>query len=117
MEEKKFIAFMFRTLLKTTFGNKSKMARTLGLPLRTLQMNFQHLDCAKGPTVAFEKLVYYCVENEIDIASLYQQYIICVKKGALTACNCIADRWIRPCWANNSIHRRTSAYHSGYGLT
>ena len=51
MEEKKFIAFMFRTLLKTTFGNKSKMARTLGLPLRTLQMNFQPQITPQKPQV------------------------------------------------------------------
>lgn len=73
-EEKSFIAFMFRTLLTEEFGSKRSMSRELGIPLRTLQENFQCLDKAKGGTVAFERLILYCVQHHIDIRTLYLQY-------------------------------------------
>ena len=46
-EEKDCISFLFRTLLLEEFRSKRAMARKLDIPLRTLQENSQHLDCAK----------------------------------------------------------------------
>lgn len=83
MEEKGFIAFVFRSLLASDFKDKSTMARTLGIQLRTLQANFQNLDRAKGATIAFEKLVYYCASNGIELTALYRQYEESQKKGAI----------------------------------
>lgn len=74
MNEKDFISYLFRTLLAEEFGSKRAMARTLGIPLRTLQENFQHLDCAKGGTIAFERLILYCIEHEISVQNLYFRY-------------------------------------------
>ena len=76
MEEKYFISFLFRTLLLEEFRSKRAMARKLGMSLRTLQENFQHLDCAKGGTVAFERLVFYCVEHNISLQNLYDRYLM-----------------------------------------
>jgi len=52
------------------------MARKLGIPLRTLQENYQHLDSAKGGTVAFERLVFYCVEHNISLQDIYDRYLM-----------------------------------------
>jgi len=76
MEEKDFISFLFRTLLLEEFRSKRAMARKMDMPLRTLQENFQHLDCAKGGTVAFERLVFYCVEHSINLRDLYERYLL-----------------------------------------
>lgn len=73
--EKSFIAFLFRTLLAEEFGSKKVMAEKLDIPLRTLQENYQCLDSAKGGTIAFERLILYCVQNEIDICSLYKRFV------------------------------------------
>lgn len=70
-EEKDFIAFLFRTLLIEEFGSKRVMAERLEIPLRTLQENIQCLDKAKGGTIAFERLILYCVQNHMDICRLY----------------------------------------------
>lgn len=74
MNEKDFISYLFRTLLIEEFGSKRAMARTLDIPYRTLQENFQFLDYAKGGTVAFERLILYCMEHEINIQALYFKY-------------------------------------------
>ena len=76
MEEKNFISFLFRTLLLEEFRSKRAMARKLGIPLRTLQENYQHLDSAKGGTVAFERLVFYCVEHNISLQDIYDRYLM-----------------------------------------
>ncbi|MGM9590719.1 MAG: hypothetical protein ACI3V0_11210 [Faecousia sp.] len=55
------------------------MARKLNIQLRTLQENFQHLSVAKGGTIAFERLILYCVENEIDLQNLFIRY--CMTKN------------------------------------
>ena len=73
-EEKSFIAYLFRTLLHEEFGNKRAMAEKLGIPLRTLQENFQCLELGKGGTIAFERLILYCVQNHIDLLQLYKRY-------------------------------------------
>lgn len=73
-EEKSFIAYLFRTLLHEEFGNKRIMAEKLGIPLRTLQENFQCLELAKGGTIAFERLILYCVQNHLDLRHLYKRY-------------------------------------------
>ncbi len=80
-EDKNFVAFIFRTLLNEEFGNKRTMAQKLDIPLRTLQENFQHLETAKGGTIAFEKLMLYCAQNQIDIGSLYVRYRNAQKGG------------------------------------
>ena len=74
-EEKDFIAFLFRTLLIEEFGSKRVMAERLEIPLRTLQENIQCLDKAKGGTIAFERLILYCVQNHMDICRLYLRYV------------------------------------------
>lgn len=74
-DEKSFIAFLFRTLLVEEFGTKKVMADKLDIPLRTLQENYQCLDSAKGGTIAFERLILYCVQNDIDICGLYRRFI------------------------------------------
>ena len=74
-EEKDFIAFLFRTLLIEEFGSKRMMAERLEIPLRTLQENIQCLDKAKGGTIAFERLILYCVQNHMDICRLYLRYV------------------------------------------
>ena len=73
-EEKSFIAYLFRTLLHEEFGNKRIMAEKLGIPLRTLQENFQCLELAKGGTIAFERPILYCVQNHLDLRHLYKRY-------------------------------------------
>lgn len=73
--EKSFIAYLFRTLLVEEFGSKKMMAEKLDIPLRTLQENYQCLDSAKGGTIAFERLILYCVQNDIDICGLYKRFI------------------------------------------
>ncbi len=84
MDEKKFVAFLFRYMLKEHFKTKAGMARKLDVQRQTLLLNFKNLDRAKGGTDAFEKLVVYCCRNGIDILQIYQCYIqeagVC-KKG------------------------------------
>ena len=78
MEEKDFISFLFRILLLEEFRSKRAMARKLDMPLRTPQENFQHLDCAKGGTVAFERLVFYPV---CEVCACRHVYIVPFSSG------------------------------------
>lgn len=75
MSDKGFPAFLFQVLLEENFKTKTKMARELGVQLRTLQLNFQNMDGAKGGCLAFERAILYCCEHEIDIMDLYSRYI------------------------------------------
>lgn len=97
MDEKKFIAFLFRVLLDEHFKTKTAMAKALDLPLRTLRINFQKLDTAKGGSVAFERLVVYCLANEIDVAAIFDRHIgKCVEqKGGSFLCE--PCRWTNIC--------------------
>jgi hypothetical protein len=80
LSDKGFPAFLFRVLLEENFKTKTKMARELGVQLRTLQLNFQNMDEAKGGCLAFERAILYCCEQEIDIMALYHRYV-CERDG------------------------------------
>lgn len=86
MDEKEFVAFFMRFMLKEHFGNKRAMARALGMQLRTLQINFQNLDTAKGGIIAFEKLILYCCQNKIDLEPIYRKYIDSSTKDEAVVC-------------------------------
>lgn len=85
MDEKKFVAYLFRYMLTETFKTKAAMARALGVSLQTLRLNFKNLDCAKGGTTAFEKLVVYCCLHRIELVTIHDMYkdevSMLVKKG------------------------------------
>ena len=98
MDDKKFIAFFFELMLREHFGTKSKMARELNLQLRTLQMNFQKLDRAKGGNLAFERLVIYCCEHDIDIQQMYNRFIGKVDVGRRTTVLRETNRMDSPCF-------------------
>ena len=74
MKDKEFVAFIFRTMLSEHFHTKAAMARDLGIELRTLRLNFKKLESAKGASNAFERLVVYCCEHNIDILILYRRF-------------------------------------------
>lgn len=76
MTEKRFVAFMLRYMLKEHFGSKRAMARILNMELRTIQINFKNLDVAKGGIVAFERVVLFCCEHDINILDIYYKETI-----------------------------------------
>lgn len=106
MDEKKFVAFLFRVMLEEYFGTKSQMARELDVQLRTLQIAFKKLDSAKGGSVAFERLILYCCKHNINILELYDRYI---GKAALSHPPFVLREepaWLMPCypcWGQDNI--------------
>ncbi len=74
MDERDLVAFLFRILLEDEFDSKTSMAEALDVPFRTLQWIFQHLDTAKGASKAFQRLVWYCFEQDIDLTDLFRRF-------------------------------------------
>ena len=74
MDERDLVAFLFRTLLEEEFDSKTGMAEALDVPFRTLQWIFQHLDTAKGSSKAYQRLIWYCCEQDIDLTDLFRRF-------------------------------------------
>lgn len=74
MDDRGLVAFLFRTLLEEEFGSKTSMAEALDVPFRTVQWIFQHLETAKGASTAFQRLIGYCYEQDINLADLFHRF-------------------------------------------
>lgn len=74
MDERGLVAFLFHTLLEEEFGSKTSMAEALEIPFRTIQWIFQHLKTAKGASTAYQKLICYCCEQDIDLSDLFRRF-------------------------------------------
>lgn len=74
MDERELVAFLFRTLLEEEFDTKTSMSEALDVPFRTLQWIFQHLDTAKGASKAYQRLIWYCCEQNIDLTDLFRRF-------------------------------------------
>jgi hypothetical protein len=74
MNDRDLVAFLFRAMLYGEFGTKTDMAEALNVPHRSLQRIFQRLDTATGATKAFQKLIWYCCDEDIDLTDLFHQF-------------------------------------------
>ena len=75
-----FIAYLFQTMLHEHFHTKAQMANALGVQLRTLQYNFKNFDNAKGGSVALQKMLLYCYENDFSVDEMYRHYNVAALK-------------------------------------
>lgn len=80
MKNHGFIAYLFQTMLHEHFHTKVQMANALGVQLRTLQYNFKNFDNAKGGSVALQKMLRYCYENDFSVDEMYRHYNVAVLK-------------------------------------
>jgi len=74
MDERDLIAYLFCTLLEEEFDSKTSMAEALDVPIRTLQWVFQHLETSKGASTAYQRLIWYCYEQDIDLTDLFRRF-------------------------------------------
>ena len=74
MNDRELVAFLFRTMLNEEFGTKTDMAEALDVPYRSLQRIFQHLDTAKGASKAFQRIIWYCYDEDIYLTDLLRQF-------------------------------------------
>ena len=81
MNEIAFAAYLLETLLHEVFHSKRRMARELGITLRTLQLNMKAGENSKGANRATIGAVYYCCEHRIDILKIYERFVAS-KKGS-----------------------------------
>lgn len=75
MRDSDFAAYLFCYMLKNHFHTQKCMADALGITVRALQYNFQHLGQEKGGNYAFFRLVPYCLRNGFSIDRIYNEYI------------------------------------------
>ena len=75
MRDSDFAAYLFCYMLKNHFHTQKRMAQALGITVRTLQYNFQHLGQEKGGSYAFFRLIPYCLQNGFSIDEIYDEYI------------------------------------------
>ena len=75
MADLDFITFFFQTMLDEEFKTKVKMAKSLDVTYRTLQINFQKLGNQKGGCLACQNLFLYCCRNNISVDRLYHRYL------------------------------------------
>lgn len=83
MVDADFVSYFLNVMLKNYFFSKRKMAKMLGVTLRTVQIVFHKMPQQKGASLVFVNAICYCYKNRISVDAIYEQYNNEVKKHSL----------------------------------
>lgn len=69
-----FVAYLFHYMLRNHFRTKKRMAEAMEITYRALLYTFDRLGHEKGGSVAFVRLISYCLENGYSLDKIYEEY-------------------------------------------
>lgn len=112
MVDPDFVAFFLDTMLQNHFQTKSRMARTLGLTLRTVQTVYQKGSTQKGASLVFVNTICYCCSHGISVDAVYMQYTTFADKN-----RAITSQPLRPTveFTNSTMEKAAAIWQRLWG--